>query len=124
MISWRCCKITVILGSSQVKNMATSQNDADSPQTAATPALNPGLLALRREIAAYRRELPRLLSQGHEGRFVLIQGDLVIGLWDTFDEAYQAGRERFGLGAFLAQPVDARDLTRAFPPELEQSEAN
>jgi hypothetical protein len=108
----------------QVNNMATSSNNANSPQTGAAPAPNPALLALRREITTYRRELPRLLSEGDEGRFVLIQGDLVIGLWDTFDEAHQAGRERFGLSAFLAQPVDARDLTRAFPPELGQSESN
>jgi hypothetical protein len=74
-----------------------------------------GLEAIRTEIATYRRELPRLLAEGHEGRFVLIKGDQVFGVWDTFDDATQAGHDRFGLGPFLAQPIDSRDLTRPFP---------
>ena len=39
-------------------------------------------------------------------------------------DAYQAGRERFGLGvAFLAQPIDSRDLTRPYPEWLKTGEA-
>jgi len=50
---------------------------------------------------------------------VLIKGEAVLSLWDSFGDAYQAGRERFGLGeAFLAQPIDAEDLTRPFPEAL------
>jgi hypothetical protein len=82
-------------------------------------ATSPGTVgntdAIRAEIATYRRELPRLLAEGHAERFVLIKGDEVIGVWDTSDDAYQAGCQRFGTGPFLAQPVDQRDLTRAFP---------
>ncbi len=102
--------------------MATSSNDPQRPNLVAAPPLDPALLALRREIATYRRELPNLLSEGHEGQFVLIQGDSIIGVWDTFSDAYDAGTDRFGLGTFLAQPVDSRDLTRAFPQELAESE--
>jgi hypothetical protein len=70
---------------------------------------------IRAEIATYRRELPRLLAEGHAGRFVLIKGDEVAGDWDNSDDAYQASCPRFGAGPFLAQPVDPRDLTRVFP---------
>lgn len=98
-------------------------NNPGNPQTPLPPTPPPGLLAIRREIATYRRELPRLLAEGHEGRFVLIQGDQVISLWDTFEDAYQAGVQQFSLGPFLAQPLDARDLTRTFPKELDQAEA-
>ncbi|MBL8796630.1 MAG: hypothetical protein JNM56_22200 [Planctomycetia bacterium] len=74
---------------------------------------------IKAEIRTYLRELPRLLAEGQEGRFVLIKGDQVISVWDTFDDACQAGRERYPLGvAFLAQPVDARDLDRNFPEDL------
>jgi hypothetical protein len=74
---------------------------------------------IRTEIRTYLRELRRLLAEGQEGRFVLIKGDEVLSVWDTFDDACQAGRERFPLGvAFLAQPIDARDLTRPFPEDL------
>ena len=70
-----------------------------------------GIETIRTEIRTYFRELPRLLEEGHEGRAALIKGDAIIGLWDTPADAYQAGRERFGLDqAFLAQPIDSRDL--------------
>ncbi len=83
-----------------------------------------GLDAIRTEIKTYFRELPRLLEEGDEGRFALIKGDQVISIWDTFGDAYQAGRERFGLGvAFLAQPIDSRDLTRPYPESLKTGEA-
>lgn len=74
-------------------------------------------MALEQEIATYRRELPRLLAEGQEGRFVLIRGNQVAGVWNTFDDACQAGHAQFGLEPFLAQPVDARDLTNPFPED-------
>ncbi len=42
---------------------------------------------LFREWNFYRREVGRLLAEGHEGRFVLIKGEAIIGIWDTRDEA-------------------------------------
>src|SRR5258705_169396 len=33
----------------------------------------------------YRREVGRLLAEGNEGRFVLIKGEAVIGLFDTWE---------------------------------------
>jgi hypothetical protein len=71
--------------------------------------------AIRAEIATCRRELSLLLTERHAGRFVLIKGDEVVGVWDNSDDAYQAGCQRFGAGPFLAQPVDPRDLARVFP---------
>ena len=89
-----------------------------------SPPVDPHLLALPREILTYRRELPRQLEQGQEGRCALINGDQVLSIWDTFDDAYQAGRERFGFDEpFLAQPIDSRDLSRVFPEELSPSKA-
>jgi hypothetical protein len=96
---------------------------ATNPTTA--PAMSEGLRPIMQEIIAYRRELPRLLAEGHEGRVVLIKGDQVLSIWDTLDDAYQAARERFPLGqAFLTQPIDERDLHRVFPEELTPSKAN
>jgi hypothetical protein len=48
----------------------------------------------------YRREVGRLLAQGHEGRWVLIKGGTIVGIWDTEQEADQAR-----LRGFLMQPV-------------------
>lgn len=76
----------------------------------------PGKLqVLAAEIAAYHRELPRLLADGHRGRVVLVRGNTVAGVWDTENDAYQAGVELFGFGPFLAQPIDERDIERLAP---------
>jgi hypothetical protein len=65
------------------------------------------LEVLRTEIRTYLRALPRLLADGHQGRHALIKGEELLSIWDTHDDAYQAGCERFGIGdAFLAQPID------------------
>jgi hypothetical protein len=62
-------------------------------------------MSLEKELETHRRELPGLLSQGHEGKYVLIRGPQVIGLWATEDEAYKTGRERFGLTPFMVRKV-------------------
>jgi hypothetical protein len=81
------------------------------PPTPLPPALAP----LAAEVATYYRELPRLLADGQAGRFVLVKGDAVVSVWDTSDDAYQAGVSQFGFGPFLAQPIDPRDLDRLAP---------
>lgn len=74
---------------------------------------------IKQEVATYLRELPRLLAEGQEGRFALVKGDEVYSIWDTFDDAYQAGRDRFGWGViFIAQPIDAKYLDYAWPDEF------
>jgi hypothetical protein len=60
---------------------------------------------LEKELATYQRELPRLLKEGHEGKYALIHGDQVHSLWPDEDAAYEAGCEHFGLEPFLAQQV-------------------
>ena len=48
----------------------------------------------------YRREAGRLLAEGHEGRWVLLKGEQIIGIWDTEVEARAVAVERY-----LMQPV-------------------
>ena len=43
----------------------------------------------------YRREVGRLLAEGNEGRWVLIQGEEIVGIWDTEVEAEVVRLERF-----------------------------
>jgi hypothetical protein len=38
----------------------------------------------------YRREVSRLLAEGHEGRWVLIKGEEIVGIWDSEVEAQVA----------------------------------
>jgi hypothetical protein len=62
-------------------------------------------MELDRELETYRRELPRLLAEGHEGKFALVHGDRVDSLWDTDQQAYEEGCKRFKLELFLVQQV-------------------
>lgn len=71
--------------------------------TVAVPPRADQLLAT--ELATFQRELPRLLAEGEENRWALIQGGTAAGVWDTFADAVQAGDERFGLTPFLVEQV-------------------
>jgi hypothetical protein len=65
------------------------------------PAEQPGAA----EFNAFKREVPRLIAEGHKGRYALIQGDRVCSVWDTERDAIQAGRECFGQQPFVVQEV-------------------
>jgi hypothetical protein len=54
---------------------------------------------------AYRREVGRLLAEGQEGRHVLIKGEEIIGVYDTWDEAEEVGLKRYRGGGFFVHPI-------------------
>jgi hypothetical protein len=60
---------------------------------------------LAEEWNTYRREVCRLLADGHEGRQVLIKGAEIIGIFDSYETAYDIGLQRFLLEPFLVHPV-------------------
>lgn len=62
------------------------------------------------EWAFYRRQVGRLLSEGHENKWVLIKGDEIIGIWDTEEEC-----DRVRLQRFLMQPVLLQQIRRQEP---------
>jgi hypothetical protein len=53
----------------------------------------------------YRREVGRLLAEGHEGRYVLIKNEEILGVWDTRDEVSAEGFRRFPFGGFLMHQI-------------------
>ena len=57
------------------------------------------------EWRTFKREVYRLMCAGNKGRFALVKGDLILSVWDTCDDAIQAGRERFAEEPFLVQEV-------------------
>jgi hypothetical protein len=88
---------------------------APSPETpAAGPAELPEKLRpLAQEIGTYFRELPRLLREGHAGRYAVVKGDSVLWTWDTYRDAMQFGRDKLGTDVlFLVHRVDERDAAR------------
>jgi hypothetical protein len=64
-------------------------------------------MQLQKELETYQRELPRLLDK--TGKYVLICGDKVESVWETFADALQEGYNVFGLQPFMVkqiQPVE------------------
>jgi hypothetical protein len=64
---------------------------------------------LNTEWEIYRREVGRLLSEGHEGRYVLIKCDQIIGIWNTREEARAAANKQFLGQAYLIHKIQARE---------------
>jgi hypothetical protein len=61
------------------------------------------MMTLEQEMATYRKNLPNLLP--NEGKFVLIHGDTVAGVWDTYREAVTEGYARFEFAPFLVKQI-------------------
>jgi hypothetical protein len=79
----------------------------DKPQTVhyrELPPAEPGSM-IAREWDTYRREAGRLIAEGHEGRYVLIKADQILGLFATKEEAHAAGTTWFLLEPYLIQQV-------------------
>jgi len=65
-------------------------------------------MSLKQELATYRRELPGFLKE-HEGEYVLIKENQVAGFWKTFEEALEAGHDRFALEPFMVRQVQREE---------------
>jgi hypothetical protein len=62
-------------------------------------------MSLDRELTVFRANLARLLQEHGEGKYALIHGDDVAGVYQTQDEALQAGYDRCGLESFLVKRI-------------------
>lgn len=72
------------------------------------PPSRPGV-ALAVEWETYRREAARLLAEGNEGRYVLIKGQQIIGIWDTREDASMMGHKLFPIQSFLIHQIQERE---------------
>ena len=71
-------------------------------------------MSLNREQAVYEANLPRWVSN-HEGKYVLIKGDEVVGFYGSRDEALAAGYIRFGIGPLFVKQVRPPSRFITFP---------
>lgn len=84
------------------------------PQTARTipwtelPPANPSS-PLAAEWETYRREVGRLLAEGQEGKYALIKGDEIIGIYETWDEARRVGLAKYLLQGHIVRPILSRE---------------
>jgi hypothetical protein len=88
-------------------------NDVGRPTVHYTelPEAPPGE-ALSLEWNTYRREVGRLLAEGHAGKFVLIKESQIIAFYDTWDAAVEAGHRLYLLESFLVHEVRAEEPLR------------
>ena len=62
-------------------------------------------MALEREIETYKAKLLELTP--NEGKFVLIHGDEVVDVFQTYEDAIKEGYAKFGLKPFLVKQIQA-----------------
>lgn len=81
---------------------------------------------LDKEVETYKRLLPTLLDR--TGKYALIKGDELAGVWDTYADAIQAGYDRFGLTGFMVKQIlpfePVHYFTRNSQPKCQPSTAN
>ena len=69
---------------------------------------------LERELEHYRRIEVDLLEH-HEGKYTLIHGDELVGVFDHDKEAYADGIKRFGLSPFLIRLISKEKPRERYP---------
>lgn len=65
-------------------------------------------MMLDREVKYYKANKKDLLKK-HNGKFVLIKGDRLVGSFDSEKSAYGAGLKEFGNQAFLIKRVSKKE---------------
>lgn len=58
----------------------------------------------KKELAAYERERERLIGT-EEGKYALIHGDSIAGVWSSYEDALKEGYQRFGLSPFFVKQI-------------------
>ncbi len=68
-------------------------------------------MPLEKELETYRSKLPEIESS--HGKYVLIQGDEIVGFFDTYADAMQRGYKDFGVEKrFLVKLVEGTETVQ------------
>jgi hypothetical protein len=62
-------------------------------------------MALEKEQETYARKLPELVGQ--EGKFALVSGDELLGIFGTYEDALKGGYTQVGVKPFLVREIQA-----------------
>jgi hypothetical protein len=68
------------------------------------------------ELAAYTAKLPEWEREA--GKFAVIKGDRIEGVFDTYFDALKVGYDRFKLEPFLVKQISPVDLVLHFTRDL------
>jgi hypothetical protein len=61
-------------------------------------------MALEKELEKYKAELPKLMES--IGKYVVICGDEVLGVFNDYEDALNVGYGRCGTGPFLVKQIE------------------
>ena len=61
-------------------------------------------LELELELETYKRKVPELRDD--QGKFALIRGENLAGIYDTYEDALNAGDDKFGFVSFLIKQIE------------------
>jgi len=62
-------------------------------------------MPLEVELVTYREKLPELQAQS--GKFALVHGKDIVGVYGTYEDALNEGYQKFGLNPFLVRQIQA-----------------
>ncbi len=73
---------------------------------------------LHKEIETYNAKLAELIGNSL-GKYVLVKGPEIIGVYDTYADALKIGYERFKLQPFMVKQVAPAERVQFFTRELD-----
>jgi hypothetical protein len=71
---------------------------------------------LEREIQTFEREKTKLLA--NQGKYVVISGDEIAGVYVAYEDALRSGYQKFGLKPFLVRKIQAVEQAEHFTRDL------
>ena len=82
----------------------------------ATDLLCTCVMALEKELETFKRELPNLLA--NEGKYAIVAGDSIIGIFATYEDALTRGYAECGLKPFLVKKIQTIEQVQYFSRDL------
>jgi len=77
-------------------------------------------MALEKELQTYKDNLSTL--DADEGKFVLIQGEDIVGIYTAYEDALKAGYEKFGVNTpFLVKKIQVVEQVQVITRFLDAS---
>lgn len=64
---------------------------------------------MTRELAFFDQNRRHWVEEGHEGEWAVVHDEALLGFFDSLEDAYRQGAQRYGRGDFLVKEVTLTD---------------
>jgi hypothetical protein len=75
-------------------------------------------MAFEKEMETYSAELPKLVANKDEGKFIVIHAGEVLGVFGTYEDALKLGYEKCKLKPFFVKKIEAVEQAQYFSRDL------